>query len=188
MELDDSIVQQTIGVGTIISRGLAPGALANDGYFQAQLENDHSAAATVSSTQNPYAVTPPAGSVYPATIGPELDVWLCGYTATATGLTGNLTGGVFSITLGADFLAFTNAAGGGGEFLIDRFSSESSVAGSVWLNPTTSLGKPALFLPIRVPRGATLDWTTTATVAANSYSLRMLLAVLPAGLGQDAIG
>jgi len=184
-ELPDGVADQVLEVGQFIRRGRT---VANsEGIFTGQLINTHVAGASEFATVDPYNATSPAGAGYLNPVPRGYDVWVLGTWAY------RLSGAALvDAMIGLSYPATRYAFAGNAASMFAPLRSylttalgEATVAGTPYFR---SFGDGLIqrYQAVRVPRGASIFWSTTNAAAAAVYHAEMLIGLFPAALGQDA--
>lgn len=202
VEVDDAVLQQVMDVSALVRRGRSIGA--SGGIFSTGIENTHNtgAASSRTGTINPYEPATAPASPYPFGAGPELDIWLLGFKAGNQSVPTGFEGASLAVQMisarglnaaipvtgtGAVVAASTNLFFEVAEWDALGAAFASGFVGQPLID--TNRNRPSMLLPMRIPRGATIAFTTRVSTAdAGVYRCNLLLGVFPAGLGQDAIG
>jgi len=186
-EFPDGVADQVVDVAPFVRRGRT---VANsEGIFTAQLINTHVAAANEFATVDPYNATSPAGAGYLNPVPQGFDVWVLGTWAY------RLSGAALvDAQIGLSFPATRYAFAGNAAALFAPLRSYNTVL----LGEATVVGTPYFrsfgdgliqwYQAVRVPRGASIFWSTTNAALAAVYHAEMLIGLFPAALGQDGVG
>lgn len=188
VDIQDSIVQQTIDLDPFLRRGLTPaGSL---GIFTATILNTHIGSDTITTDIDPYApATTFVGNGYPPVIESELDVWLLAAHARNITGSGDFGGGFLGVRTDPNGMGWRNEATATVmDQLYATFNQEAGAGNANVLRMSTS---GAVFIrgPIRIRRGLsqiTFE-TVKSGVGAGSYKAFLTLGVFPAGMGQDVV-
>jgi len=187
-ELTDGVVDQALDVVPIIRRGRTLGK--SEGLFIIRMRNDHSGAASVVATLNPYALAAGAVAPFPAPIPAQFDLWLLGASIRRTAGTGTLSAallGIFTAEIlgvsvqGASALAVgtTTHALAFWDAVVSENIDFAILAGD---------RGPWKKLNCRLPRSVStqLRFATTSS-ATSTYDLLIWVGLFPVSLGQDGI-
>lgn len=180
--LDSESVQQALNMNAFVRRGRAYGAA--DGMFAWTIENVHPGIDTQTTTIDPYALASVAAG-FPTPVPEGFDVWLLDAQVSVTTANVDLDPGPrLSIVFGSTLKVF----GPAGSVTIPwrLWNTVIPISGTLGYMGV-SAGFPHRDAAWRIPRGATLTFASTS-LAATSIFCGMAIALLPAGLGQDAIG
>ena len=197
VEVDDANLQQVFDVGPLIRRGRVPAS----GLFSTGINNTHSAGAAsfASGTISPYAA---AGSLWPAGVPLDFDVWLVAIEAQLGAVAGNFTaarlqvnfpgGQGLNIAAPVTQVSATSAviaASSNISITVAEYNAEVSLGanlGVILTSPAEAIRCP---LPLRLPRDCTIQWSSqSAAAGASQYRMSMVLGLAAAGLGQDYAG
>jgi len=187
--IDDGDVSQVVEVNEFVRRSTVLGI--SCGWWQGVLENVHTAGDTENSFIDVYAPGADANAPFPGAVPEGIDIWLCGVSGARSSGAGGLTSGVASINPAASTQAWGRDDAGaplgaiGPRMVVAVF--DNIVATSLSQDPMeTQQGLTYVPVGIRLPRGSSLDFRSTAAAAAE-FQMHFLLAVHPEGMGQDVV-
>jgi len=188
VNLDDGDVSLTLDIADLTRRGLAG---IRDGWYQAVLENVHSAADDESSTIVPYTPAATASAPYPTAVGLDYDVYLLRAQGLRVAGAGTLDEGWLrlllpdeSIGIGIedDGTAITAAS----NYTLARFTDVVAAPGGLSNDMLVdAAGDPSIYIGTRLPRGCSLNWATTSVTASATFRCLLTLGLFPVALGQD---
>lgn len=189
---DDSVTQVLPVIPEIARRSLTIGNIG--GWFLAVLENVHTSDDFEQSSIPVY--TPAAAAVippYPLVVPDDQDIWLIGASLIRTTGAGSLAAGVLAINppsisqgLGIDDAGATVI--GTPMMSLAHFNGLNTVLGSVNAFGITAGGDPYVPIGLRLPRFTTLVFNSESGGAATcEFQMIAIMALFPAGLGQDVV-
>lgn len=186
VDLQDSIVQQSIGLNPFLRRGLTPaGSL---GLFTATILNEHLGTDTITNDVDPYTpATAFIGNGYPAVVPANLDVWLLAAHAQNVTAPGDFTGGLLGVLSATGAMGWRNEAASIAMVQMYQLFNVEITFGNVVALGINSVGDVIMKGPVRLRRGQdSIRFSTVKTGAgAGSYKAFLTLGVFPAGMGQD---
>jgi len=183
-ELEDGILNQVLDVAPIVRRSRTLGG--SGGWYYALMENVHLAANAQSSTLDLYAAVGPING-YENPLPDRFDCWLMQASCRRIAGAGDLTDGVFSLN------PAESQQGCGVDQAGAAFAGSSNMAlavfdgiftGGIAINTLTN--EANYKIGIRVPRGASIIWGTTAGAAAT-FRGELAIGVFPVTTGQDLL-
>jgi len=188
-ELDDANISQVVTINELVRRATIEQVPC--GWWQGVLENVHSGADTESSSIDPYAPGADSFAPFPLSVPESFDIWLCGVSGSRSSGAGGLTSGVASINPADSTQAWGRDDAGapitatGPRMVVAIF--DNIVATSLSQDPMeTQQGETFVKVGIRMPRGTAISFHSTSAAAAE-FQMHFLLAVHPAGMGQDVV-
>jgi len=190
-QLDDKGITLVSEVSAIMRRGDTYGVLT--GWYQGTLENVHSGADDEVSSIDPYAPGASAVAPYPANVPEGFDIWLLGVGGRRSSGSGGLTAGAASVNPDAVTAGWGQDDGGAAlgaiapRIIVAQFDGLSTINAGFSLPPMiTEQGLTYQPVGMRVPRGALMDFHSTAAAAAE-FQMSFVIGLYPEGLGQDVV-
>lgn len=194
-ELDDQGVTQTLPiVPDIARRGLSQGS--TGGWFLGILENVHALGDGEQSSIDPYNPgDDSAGGAYPASVPPQLEVWLCGISGFRSVGNGGLTMAMMGYNPSNNGPAFgwgrddqgASVAPVTPNTIFARFDDLSTEVTQITQPPMiTERGDTFVRVNMRLPRAGVLNFFSESAAAAEFQAV-FLLGLFPIALGQDVL-
>lgn len=197
-DFDTNVLQQVFDVSKSIRRGVSP-ALAEGIWSMAWLHEHGAAPETLESRLLAYdspggecaSGTSAFGSGWPRPVPRGMDVWLLWANAYVIGSgSANFDTALLDIVLAPNSNAYNcNLALGNRSFQLVAWKGTpvDMVFGSPLL-PEVGTGVTTFPLGVRLPRGGRIRWRTRNKTDAVDLQLNLMVGLMGAGLGQDAVG
>jgi len=191
-DLDTGNVDQVLVVNDLARRGKTEANLG--GWYEGFFENVHSAADGEVSFLDPYAPGASANAPYPAVVPLDWDVWLLGVGGVqSSGVIPSLTGAIWQVNPIRSQVGWAQDDAGdpvatvSPSMSVARFDDVSPLIGTISQPPMlTEQGEVWVQTRMRLPRGATLEFHTESSAAAEFLGTA-LMGLFPASLGQDVV-
>lgn len=184
-EFMDGQVNQVLDVASMVRRGRTPAGLS--GWYIGILQNVHSGAGTLSTSATPYAQTVGTRATWPNPLPAQFDAWLMGASVRRQSGSGTLTAALF-LDVDDSQVGFGVDDSG---VAVTIHNSQGLVFWDSQLTENVTMGlkedgQPYQRIGLRLPRGATLTFTSTAS-ALSTWKAQLILGLFPVGLGQDIV-
>ena len=187
-ELQDGVVDQVLEVGPIVRRGRTQEP--SSGIYTAVMQNVHSAATTITTQVDPYAVGVGVIPPYPDPLPPQFDLWLLSATV-------RRQSGAATVQASLHIQYGTRQQGWGVDDSGVAVAVSAPVPIAYWdalVSTQTTFALlngangPYAHRGIRIPRAPnlTLEFTTVSS-ATGTFNGELVLGVFPVALGQDGI-
>lgn len=184
-DFDDAQLQQVLSVEKLVRRALAPGT--GGGLFGGKVQNVHAGAGSLTKSIDFYGLV--SGTTVaawcPGPVTDRYDIWLLGPLWASPTVPANINGTLVSIGYPGSLAAQFDVIGAVDVPIV--YTGAGVAGAALYYCPEIGSGLPYARGAWRIPRGATVDFLSSATGAAG-VQWSFTVGYFPAGLGQDALG